>query len=197
MSQKPDSLTIHKVRITRRHVIIKYSNNSAEIEMTENECPLPSFKTAVENLVPLVLQICHLPETYNEGMRASGLTLTAKGLVTIQASKSFDDASSPLNIATPLRFLDLPEEEGTYSPALTVEQVALVDSVIEEAKQYILGNRAQGTLPLEEDEDPLDPDVTGEDEPLLPSEQDKEPAAEDIAAVPKKARKPRKAKSAA
>lgn len=192
---KPASLTIHKVRLTRRHVKINYTNNSAEIELTEKDNPLPSFKEAIEALGALVLSICHLPLTYAEGMRVSGLTLTAKGLVTIQAVKSFEDASGPLNIATPLRFLDLPDEEGTYSPALTDAQVALVDSVLEEAKQYVLGNRAQGTLPLEEAKDPLDPDLTGEDEPLLESTQDDEPAAEEIAAMPKKTRKSRKPKA--
>ncbi len=190
---KPDSLTIHKVRLTRRHVIIKYTNNSTVITLTENENPLPSFKSAVEALGPLVLAICHLPDTYDNGLRVSGLTLTAKGLVTLQAVKSFDDASGPLNIATPLRFLDLPEEEGSYSEPLKPEQVALIDTVLEEAKQYVLGKRAQGTLPLKEEEDPLDPEVTGEDEPLLESLQNDEPDPEEIAAVP--AKKPRKKKS--
>lgn len=187
MPKKTVSLVINKVRLTRRNVIIEYHNGSESLSITSPENPLPEFKSAIVALVPLILAICHLPDDYGTNLTASGLTLTEKGLVTLQGKKSFDDASGPLNIATPLRFLDTPEEEGTYSPALDPKQVALIDEVIEQAKRYILGERAQGVLFNEEDEND---DPTGGDEPdLLESEQNNEPAPETIAAVPKKARK--------
>ncbi len=192
MAKKTVSLVINKVRLTRRNVIIEYHNGSESLSITSPENPLPEFKAAIADLVPLILAICHLPEDYGTNLVASGLTVTDKGLVTLQAKKSFDDASGPLNIATPLRLLDTPEEEGTYSPALDDDQVALIDEVIEQAKRYVLGERAQGVLFTEDVEDD---DPTGGEEPLLEeSTQDNEPAAEEIAAVPKKTRKPRKPK---
>jgi hypothetical protein len=193
MAKKTTSLVINKVRLTRRNVIIEYHNGSESLSITSPENPLPEFKTAIAALVPLILGICHLPLEYAANLVASGLTLTEKGLVTIQGKKSFDDASGPLNIATPLRFLDTPEEEGTYSPALSDEQVEIINEVIEQAKRYILGERAQGVLFTDEDEGEDDP--TGGEEPLLEeSDQETEPPAADIAAVPKKPRKPREKK---
>jgi len=155
MPKKPASLVIHKVRMTRRNVIIVYNNGSESLSISSPENPLPQFKTAIAALVPLILQICHLPENYEANLVATGLTITDKGMVTIQSKKSLDDASGPFNIATPLRLIETPTEEGTYSPPLTDVQNSVIDEVIEQAKQYVLGNRAQGLL-FQEDEDEND-----------------------------------------
>jgi hypothetical protein len=118
-----------------------------------------------------VTEILHLPKSYlgSESkeeagktlnpLTVSGITITDKQevrLVTIVAKKDLPDAHSPFNIATPLRFLEHPEEEGSYSPALTDKQGALIEELIEEAKRYVKGERAQGSLPLEDDSDETD-----------------------------------------
>ena len=191
MAKKPKSLVIHKVRLTRRNVIIKYHNGAAALTCEDPENPLPEFKSAIAALGALVLEICHLPDDYSEGLLATGVTVTDDGQFTIQAKKSFGDAASPLNIATPLRVREA--EEGGKLPGLTDEQDNLIEEVLEQAKRYILGERAQGVLFSEEDE-PED-DTTGGDEPQLEeSKENKEPPADEIAAVPKKTRKPRKTK---
>lgn len=165
MPKKPTSIRITKVRVTRKQIFISYHNGDEELTIKSRDNPLPSFTKAVTELVPLILAICHLPPAYGENMRATGFTLTDKGMVTLQAAKSFDDAGSPLNIATPLRFLELPSEEGSYTPPLTEKQADLVVTVEEEAKDYVLGKRAQGQIVFDGDDDDDAEDDDKEDAP--------------------------------
>jgi hypothetical protein len=144
-------MRITKVRLKQRAVVIHYESEKDTFEITSRDNPLPSFVKAVEALGAVVLRVLHLPETYGTNLKATGLTMTAKQeteLVTIVAQKELPDAHSPFNIATPMRFLSHPEEEGSYSPALDDGDVAAVQTVIEEAKKYVKGERAQGQLPL-------------------------------------------------
>ena len=160
-------MNIQKVRLKRRAVEISYESNGEQHNITSRDMPLPSFVKSVENLTSLVLDVLHLPTDYQKGLKPTGITLTEKQethLVTITATKELTDCNSPFNIATPLRFLSVPQEEGSYSPPLTEKQVALVDAVIREAKDYVKGNRAQGQLPLDAEDDMTDEDDQAEDE---------------------------------
>lgn len=156
---------IQKVRLKRRAVEISYENNGEEHNITSRDMPLPAFVRAVENLASLVLDVLHLPSEYQKGLKPTGITVTEKQnthLVAVIAQKELTDCNSPFNIVTPLRFLSVPEEEGSYSPPLTEKQAALVDAVIREAKEYVKGNRAQGQLPLNGEDDMTDEE--GEEE---------------------------------
>lgn len=153
MNKKTTSLRIIKVRRTRKSIKIHYRNGDEEHEITSRDMPLPSFVAALDSLQPVVLAICGLPAEYAENLVVSGFTLTDKGMVTFQAKKSLPEASGPFNIATPLRFMDHPEEEGTYTPALDAQSVELIEEAEEQAKAYIKGDRAQGQLPLPDGED--------------------------------------------
>lgn len=144
-------MRIKKVRLKQRAVVIEYASEKETHTLTSRDNPLPSFMKAVENLKPLVLSILHLPTEYGENLTPTGLTMADKQeteLVTIMAKKKLVDSHSPFNIATPLRFLAHPEEEGSYSPALDDKDVAAVMEVLEEAKKYVAGERAQGQFPL-------------------------------------------------
>ncbi len=146
-------MNIHKIRLTRRHVVIDWETPEGTFGLKLKDNPLPEFRKAVEDLSSLVLEILHLPTDYGAGLIPTGITITDKQdsqLVTIVAKKELTDCNSPFNIATPLRFLDLPKEEGSYSPPLNAKQVALVEAVINEAKRYVKGERAQGQLPLDD-----------------------------------------------
>jgi hypothetical protein len=164
-------MEIYKIRRKRTAVVIDYTNEGEQHSVTSTDRPLQSFDDALNALAPLVVEILHLPKSYlgteskeEKGkllnpLTVSGITIAQKQevrLVTLVAKKDLPDAHSPLNIATPLRFLEHPEEEGSYSPALTDKQGALIEELIEEAKKYAKGERAQGTLPLESDEDETD-----------------------------------------
>jgi hypothetical protein len=167
MSRKPKatSLTILKVRRTRKAISIHYRNGDEDHELTSRDNPLPAFLKAVDALPPLVCELLHLPAGYVENMKASGLTISdgsGNEQVTIVAQKSLNDANGPFNIATPLRLMDLPEAEGSYSPPLTDKQVALVDEVIEQAKAYVLGERAQGQITFDGEDDDEEESGAGE-----------------------------------
>lgn len=162
----PTSLTILKVRRTRKAISIHYRNGDEDHDITSRDNPLPAFGKALDALPPLVCELLALPAGYVENMKATGLTISdgsGNEQVTIVAQKSLPDSNGPFNIATPLRLMDLPEAEGSYSPPLTDKQVALVDEVIEQAKAYVLGNRAQGQIVFEDGDD--DEDGDGKEEP--------------------------------
>lgn len=160
---KATPLTILKVRRTRKHVAISYRNGDEEHNLKSRDNPMPGFDNAIAALAPLVCQLLHLPATYVENMRPVGVTITdtsGNEQVCIVAQKSLDDANGPFNIATPLRLMDIPEAEGSYSPPLGADQVGLIDEVVEQAKAYILGERAQGQIEFKKD----DEDGGGDDE---------------------------------
>jgi hypothetical protein len=126
-------MRITKVRLTRRHVVIDWQTPEGTFGLRLRDNPLPEFSAAVANLKTVVLSILHLPTEYSEGMKTTGLTMVEKQeaeLVCIVAQKELPECHSPFNIATPLRFLSHPEEEGSYSPALDDKHVASVQEVI-------------------------------------------------------------------
>lgn len=158
---KATPLTILKVRRTRKHVVIEYRNGDEDHKLKSRDNPLPAFDNAIAALAPLVCQLIKVPATYVENMRAVGITITdgsGNEQVMVIAAKSLDDAQGPFNIATPLRLMDLPEAEGSYTPPLGADQVALIDEVVEQAKAYILGNRAQGQIEFKKDDADEDED---------------------------------------
>jgi hypothetical protein len=178
-------MNITKIRRKRTAVVIDYSVDKSEFAVTAHEPPLPSFDLALAALVPVVLDVLHLPRAYagNKGedgtllnpLTVTGLTISEKQevrLVTLIAKKDLPDAHSPFNIATPLRFMEHPETEGSYSPALTDKQGALIEAVIKEAEKYVLGERAQGTLPLDSDE--------GDDDEASVPDRETEPATKSM-----------------
>src|SRR5690606_15137714 len=116
------SMYVQKVRLTRSNVSVEYKTPTGESHAIEcADAPLPSFVKAVHALVALILDVLHLPSEYGEHLTPTGLTLTDKQeakLVTITGKKDLPDAHAPFNIATPLRFLEHPETEGSYSPPL-------------------------------------------------------------------------------
>lgn len=190
-------MDIKSVRITRRHIVIDWTTPEGDFGLKLRDNPLPSFTRAVEALGALVLDILHLPTEYGKGLTATGITVADKQgthLVCITAKKELTDCNAPFNIATPLRFLDHPKEEGTYSPPLTDAQVGLVEAVIKEAKKYVKGDRAQGQLPL--GGKPDDEDGEG-DGPAEPQEGDVLNFGNSPAKSAPEAKKPRKPRASA
>lgn len=172
---KATPLTILKVRRTRKHVAISYRNGEETHDIKSRDNPMPAFDKAIAALAPLVCELIQVPTTYVENMRAVGITISdgsGNEQVTVIAAKSLPDSNGPLNIATPLRLMDLPEAEGSYSPPLTQKQVALVDEVVEQAKEYVRGNRAQGQIEFKEEDGDAD-----EDDETAPLEFEHEAAA--------------------
>jgi len=147
----PSTLVVSKVRRARKYIVMSYRKGDEDhgnVRFPEN--PLPAFDGALTALGPLVCKLLALPESYTENLKVTGLTIADAGgtneQVTIVAQKSLPDANGPFNIATPLRLLDTPADEGSYSPPLSEADANLVQEVIEQAKAYVLGERAQGTI---------------------------------------------------
>jgi hypothetical protein len=158
-------MEITKVSITRTAVQIKYTTKElGDASLDHTDRPLPSFYKALQALTPLVIETLDLPKSYvgkepKEGdeepglpLRVQSVTFVTKGesrQVCITATKVLALTPSPFNITVPLRYMDQPTKEGATSEPYGKKAVAALEEVIEEAKAYIRGERAQGTLPLE------------------------------------------------
>lgn len=162
VKEKPKSITIHQIKRSRRFIFIAYDKGDEVMTVKSNEIPLPEFGSALDALAEVVSIVLHLPIEYTDtDLRVMGATLDTQGgarSVSIIAQKSLDDAGKAFKIVTPPRFLEHPSEKGSYTPPLEADARDAVDELVAQAKRYILGERAQGTLPLEEDKDEDDPD---------------------------------------
>jgi hypothetical protein len=203
---QPLTIEIVEVKRTRKRIEISWTQGKSKFDLAETDNPLPSFLTALDALAPLVATICHLPPEYaKEGLRVTGVAIgehSGARTVALTARKDLDDASKEFVFRTPSRMLAIPASEGSYTPPLSNADVALVDDAIEQAKLYVRGERAQGEIVFETDEDDdYEPDQ--DDLPLLPDgvpgEQDAEAelAAFAEATAPKKKRKAKAMKETA
>lgn len=158
--EKPKVIQITSVKRTRKSVIITHTQGDAKFTCDESDLPLPSFYAAFDALAPLVGTICHFHAKYSEtGMRVIRMDIGEKGgvqTVSLHARKDIDDAMKEFALHTPERLLAHPSQEGKYTPPLVAEDVALVEEMIEQAKQYVFGNRAQGQISF--------PDADGDDD---------------------------------
>jgi hypothetical protein len=159
-------MDITSIKLTRNNVHIEYTNEGDTYKYDSADKPLPSFYKAMEALPPLVIDTLQLPKSYigkkpkaddsepGYPLTVTGITIHTKGdsrLVCLVATKVID-TPSPFNITVPNRYMDAPTKEGASSIPYSDKQVALIEEVIEEARKYLKGERAQGTLPLETEE---------------------------------------------
>jgi hypothetical protein len=156
-TEKPKLIEIVSVKFTRKTVDIAYTQGDSAYTISERDNPLPSFSASIASLAPIVTSVCHLPLGYDEnGMRVASFKLGTKGgapTISIRAKKDLDDASKQFVFDTPERLLDQPTEEGSYSPPLKQEFRDLIAEAIAEAKLYVKGERAQGQIAFEDNED--------------------------------------------
>jgi hypothetical protein len=178
-------MDITKIKLSRTNVHIEYTNEGDTYKYDSKDKPLKSFYDSMEALLPLILITLGLPKTYagkkpkaedkeaGLPLTPTGLTIATKGdsrLVCITATKVLALTPSPFNITVPLRYLDAPTEEGSCSEPYSAKEVELVEDVIGEAKKYLKGERAQGQLPLETEEQERSEPEDGSQEELLGTE---------------------------
>lgn len=143
-------MTIQEVKRTRKRIFIAYHNGTEDLTIDSNENALPAFQQALDRLPELTCEIIGVDKAYALNMRALGIKMGEQGeadTVSVIAQKSLADAAKALNIVTPPRLLAHPTEPGSYTPPLTEAQADPVWALIEAAKDYVKGNRAQGILP--------------------------------------------------
>lgn len=178
-AEKPKAIDITSVKLGRKTISIAWTQGDASFDLCERDNPLPKFYPAFAALASVVGVICHFPARYcGEGLRVIGVTIGEAGgvgTVCIKAKKDIDDAQKEFGFTTPTRLLAHPTQEGKYTPALGKDEAELVAEAIEQAKAYVKGDRAQGQIEFDGDED----DEEGESGDSLPFET---PAASEAAA---------------
>ena len=151
-------MNITKVKYDGSKVRIEYTvdrkdgGESDEYSVVSGDKPLPSFTDALQALSMAVADICELNREASSCIDVRGVTFTWKSDIMwacITGLKSLKTTNSPLVLNTP----HLPEsaysgnpDDG--SPCLPRAAAQLLYSVLEEAKRYLNGDRAQATLPL-------------------------------------------------
>jgi len=148
-------LRITRVKRTRQNISIAWKVGEDKFDITSRDNPLPSFAKALDALAPVVCAICGLPDGYKDGLTANGAYISAVAgvdAVALVASKQLPDNNRPFNISTPLRLMSAPETEGAANPPLLEKQIAAIQEVLDEAKKYVKGDRAQGQIALEAEE---------------------------------------------
>jgi len=155
MATKPKAIEILTGTLTRSRVRATWTQGDGNFKLDEPDNPLPSLGKALTACAVVAAEIVHAEKAWGEGIRVVGFkmgTLGGSPTVVFHCKKSFDDTTEELVFDTPAKLLANPVEEGSYHPPLKKNRAELVEDLVEEFKKYVKGDRAQGTLPLEEEE---------------------------------------------
>jgi hypothetical protein len=147
---------IRKVKRNAKGVVtINYEvENGTEWDEFSMKCksePHPDLIFALGNLIPHVMAICELPESYREDLTVSGVSFTYKetennGTVSgavITSQKLLKNHPAPLIINTPHK-TDVPYSETSDTAAcLSTEAAMALENVKTEAVEYIKGKRGE------------------------------------------------------
>lgn len=150
---------IEKVKFDGKKVRIEFSVERKDGQFDESmlasfDPPAREFTDALQALTTDVCTICELPASYADAMRVSSVSLSYTNDVmgaVITAVRPVLTANSPVVLNTPhLPSTDYsPGGAGPTLPSATVERL---ERLITECHRYILGDRAQQTLPLATDQ---------------------------------------------
>ena len=153
--EQPKDLEIIKFRNNRKSITIEWTEGTDSVSRTFHDNPLPSFYKALEGLNPHVLTLCELPAKDLEKVSATGITVSHKGEnsdALIVARKKIRKGKRVFNISTPLLPM-YPSEEEASLDHMDEEEAKAIEKVIKEATKYILGERAQGQIDFQEEEE--------------------------------------------
>jgi len=150
-------MKIRKAKMdSKGKVRIEYEKESSEgVETHTLECedsPRPEFQEALKALVGDVIEICEI-SCDADRITVLGVSFSwthdIMGAV-ITAMKGLVAGGSPLLLNTPHRPSE-PYGEKAGGPTLDLSTVKRLESVMDEATKYVMGERAQGTLPLKDE----------------------------------------------
>ena len=147
---------IDKVTRSRKSIAVQFTVEDEKRIIVSHDNPLPSFPKAFDPLPKVACEILELPAGYADGMSITGIQIRTTGgneYAILTGTKDLPDSSQLFRFSTPPRLLEQPVEEGTYSPPLTEKQADLIADALHEVAKYARGERAQGTLDLEDDDD--------------------------------------------
>ncbi len=147
---------IIKVSHSRKSISVTFTVEDEKRVIVSHDNPLPSFAKAFHPLPKVACGLLELPDSYADGMKITGIQIQTKGgneHVILTGTKDLPDSSQLFRFSTPPRLLEQPVEEGKYSPPISDKQADLIADALHEVAKYARGERAQGQLDLEDDDD--------------------------------------------
>ena len=147
---------ITKITRSRKSISITFMVEDEKRAVVSHDNPLPSFAKAFDPLPKVACELLELPDSYADGMSITGIQIRTTGgneYVILTGTKDLPDSSQLFRFSTPPRLVEQPVEEGTYSPPISDKQADLIADALHEVAKYARGERAQGQLDLEDDED--------------------------------------------
>lgn len=154
--EKPKTISILNVIRTRRFIRIRYRHGDDIHNVRSNDNPLASFGKSLDVLAPVFCAVCELPEAWGKGVWVKGFDvgdLRDAKTVKIRIQKGVALSGKMVEVPSPPALLSTPKTEGGITQPLSAENAELVETAIEEAKRYVKGDRAQGVLSLDDDDD--------------------------------------------
>lgn len=156
-------MRIKKVKLTKLEKIMmvyeKQSNMGVwdEYSLSCSEAAKPSFYEALKKLAAHVVEMCELPEEYEDRIKVKGVSFSYGGEnevmgATISAQMELENSYQNLNINTPHKASDMysPNAEPDEMQLLTSDCIEDLEKLQDECRAYIRGDRAQGRLQFEE-----------------------------------------------
>lgn len=168
--EKPKAISILEVRRTRRFIRIHYRKGDEDFKIRSNENPLKAFNDALDAMAPLSCKVCEAGPGWLDKVRVMGVSigdLRDAKTVSVHVQKAVSLSGKVLELTTPPALLSTPQTEGGVTDPLPNEDAELVATVIEEAKRYVKGERAQGVMDLGDDDEDDDEDAEAAQGELL------------------------------
>ena len=114
-----------------------------------SERPNSSFRGALAALIPYVVEMCELPQSYEPRVTVGSVSFSYGGEkevmgATISASMALDNSNCPLNLNTPHKASEsYTDSEGDPKALLSEECVVVLDELSYQAQRYLDGDREQ------------------------------------------------------
>lgn len=155
-------IAIRSCRYNGRSIACTWEQNGDAYSVNFHDNPLPSFEKTLKALASHAASLCEFPERDASKIEPTGITLRPLGddnaQALIVAKKKLKRTKRVMNISTPLLAMYPGKDAETKgSDAMDEETARAIEKFVVEVKKYIVGERAQGKLALEEEE-PAKPD---------------------------------------
>jgi hypothetical protein len=139
-------MRITKLRVKAGQVLVEFEEQNKNADsfdchsLRSNELPRPELGKAMAGMAAAVVYFLETPKDWAKGLTVSGLSIIystkdPEKSVILSCQKVLEEGLAPLCFNTPKRSAEVFDEA--------------LKEVEAEAKKYIKGDRAQGTLPLE------------------------------------------------
>lgn len=152
-------MRIKKIKLypkdTKVKIVYEKTNSRGgndEFQIVTAEAPEPEFLESLQGLRGCLVDIAEMPKESIETVCVTGLSLshceTSKNNVgvTIIGVKKLLNSNQSLSIITPHKFSDFFGDAGDYKDLMPDGMAPLINIVIDYAKRFVAGERAQKTI---------------------------------------------------